>query len=257
MSSVWTNITGFQKVNNTGEYLGYQIQKNIALLECIIKASSNEGDIVLDPICGCGTTIEAARKLNRKWAGIDISAFAIDLIRKRRLGKIDIPTRGIPADLNGAQKMATEQPFAFESWAITRLPGFAPNIKQQGDGGVDGRTTLATKPDDYNSTLALAQVKGGKFALSQYRDFYRVIDREKAVIGCYLTLEPVTSSARAEAKSAGKIHVFEQSFDRMSFYSIREYFDGYKPNLTIMTNPWTGESLGQIEMTLPLFIPVD
>ena len=80
----------------------------------------------------------------------------------------------------------------------------------------------------------------------------------KFLIGKRLTYrEPVTSSARAEAKSAGKIHVFEQSFDRMSFYSIREYFDGYKPNLTIMTNPWTGESLGQIEMTLPLFIPVD
>ena len=91
------------------ERLGYPTQKPVALLERVIKASSNEGDVVLDPFCGCGTTIEAARRLNRRWIGVDISAFAIDLIRERRLQDPTIMTYGIPADLVGARKLAAEQ----------------------------------------------------------------------------------------------------------------------------------------------------
>ena len=90
-------------------------------------------------------------------ATIDISAFAIDLVRDRRLKDPTIPTVGIPADLEGARKLAAEQPFAFESWAVTRLLGFAPNTQQRGDGGIDGRATLALPPDDLDSRLALAQ----------------------------------------------------------------------------------------------------
>ena len=114
---------------------------------------------MLDPFCGCGTTVDAARRLKRKWVGIDISAFAIDLIRDRRLHDRTISTYGIPADLVGARKLAADKPFDFESWAVTRLPGFAPNMKQRGDGGIDGRATIAVRPDDVRSRLALAQVK--------------------------------------------------------------------------------------------------
>ena len=174
------------------EKLGYPTQKPRALLERIIEASSNPGDVVLDPFCGCGTTIDAARRLNRRWVGIDISAFAIDLIRDRRLHDRTIPTYGIPADLLGARKLAADKPFDFESWAVTRLPGFAPNTKQRGDGGIDGRATLALRPDDARSRLALAQVKGGKFAATYLRDFQHVIDREKAAVGCFVTLDPGT-----------------------------------------------------------------
>ena len=98
------------------ERLGYPTQKPVPLLERIIAASSNKGDVVLDPFCGCGTTIDAARRLNRRWVGIDISAFAIDLIRDRRLQDRTIPTYGIPADLLGAHKLAADKPFDFESW---------------------------------------------------------------------------------------------------------------------------------------------
>ena len=230
---------------NAKERLGYPTQKPLALLERIVRASSNEGDLVLDPFCGCGTTIDACRKLNRQWAGIDISAFAIDLIRDRRLNDASIPTKGIPADLIGARKLAKEQPFAFESWAITRLPGFAPNVKQQGDGGIDGRATLAMKPDDYDSRLALAQVKSGKFHSTQFRDFNHVIDRDHAAVGCYLTLDPVTGNARANAKRAGNIHISGNPYDRMNLWSIREYFDNLMPVLPIMTDPWTSKPLNQ------------
>ena len=113
------------------ERLGYPTQKPLSLLERIVKASSNEGDVVLDPFCGCGTAVEAARRLNRRWAGVDISSFAIDLVRKR-LKDESIPVKGIPADLASARKLAREKPFEFESWAVTRLPGFRAKHKAGG-----------------------------------------------------------------------------------------------------------------------------
>ena len=225
------------------ERLGYPTQKPVPLLERIISASSNKGDLVLDPFCGCGTTIDAARRLNRKWVGIDISAFAIDLVRDRRLHDRTIPTYGIPADLLGARKLASAQPFAFESWAVTRLPGFAPNMKQRGDGGIDGRATLALRPDDVRSRLALAQVKGGKFAATFLRDFRHVVDREKAAVGCFVTLDPAPPRHRADAKSAGVVHVAGQPYDRLNLWSVADYFDSRYPILPTMTDPYSGRPL--------------
>ena len=94
------------------------------------------------------------------------------MIKEKRLKEPKIATRGIPYDLISAKKLAKESPFYFESWAVTRLPGFVPNTKQVADGGVDGRAILEKKPDDWDSKLALAQVKGGNFSLSHFRDFY-------------------------------------------------------------------------------------
>ena len=99
--------------------------------------------------------------------------------------------QGIPFDLNFAEILANEQPFKFESWAVTRLSGFALNTKQIPDGNVDARATLADKPDDCNSRLALAQIKGGRFNLSSLRDFIGVVNSEKAAIECFVTLNPV------------------------------------------------------------------
>lgn len=207
--------------------------------------------MVCDPFCGCGTSIAAARRLRRRWIGIDISAFAVDLIRDRRLKDPSIPALGIPADLTSARKLARERPFAFESWAVTRLPGFAPNMpgKQRGDGGIDGRATLAETPDHGMSRLALAQVKGGRFTLSHFRDFRHVIEREEAAVGCFVTLDPVSRSARADAKAAGQIHVGGQPYDRLHLWSMRDYFEDRLPVLPTMTDPYTGEPLSkQIEM---------
>ena len=230
------------------ERLGYPTQKPIALLERVIAVSSNEGDLVLDPFCGCGTTIDAARRLKRRWCGIDISAFAIDLVRDRRLRDPTIPILGIPADLNGARKLAADQPFAFESWAVTRLPGFAPNTQQRGDGGIDGRATLALAPDDVDSRLALAQVKGGRFSVSYLRDFRHVIEREQAAVGCFVTLDLAPPRHRADAKTAGQLHVSGQPYDRVHLWSIADYFDRRWPVLPIMTDPYTGQPLAQREL---------
>ena len=228
------------------ERLGYPTQKPLALLERIIQASSNEGDVVLDPFCGCGTAIDAAQRLNRQWVGIDISSFAIDLIIEKRLMDRTVPTRGIPYDMASASKLAQEQPFNFESWAVTRLPGFAPNAKQVADGGVDGRATLAAKPDDHDSRLALAQVKGGKFSLSSLRDFIGVTERDKAALGCFVTLYPaVTPATRTAVADFGKITVSGYEYPRMQIWPISEYFERRMPLLPIMTDPYSGRALEQ------------
>ena len=239
-------VTDIPPINSQAkERLGYQTQKPLALLDRIIKASTNEGDIVLDPFCGCGTTVEAARKLGRQWVGIDISAFAVDLVKDIRLKDPTIQTLGIPADLAGARKLAAEKPFAFESWAVTRLPGFAPNTKQVGDGGIDGRATLAAQPDDADSRLALAQVKGGKFSASYFRDFRHVIDRDRAALGCFITLVPPPSKSRADAKLEGRVHVAGQPYDRLQLWSIADYFDDRWPALPVMTDPYSGKPINQ------------
>lgn len=226
------------------EKLGYPTQKPNELLKRIIRASSNEGDVVLDPFCGCGTTVYAARELNRQFIGIDISSFAIDLVRDKRLKDHTIPVYGIPQDLRSAEKLAREKPFDFESWAITRMPGFVPNTKQVADGGVDGRGKLADQPINHKSKLALAQVKGGKFSLGGLRDFTHVIDRDNAALGRYITLKPVSSSnARMESLSSGQIQVGASSYPRMLVWSIGEYFDNRMPQLPTMSDPYTGKAM--------------
>lgn len=228
------------------ERLGYPTQKPLKLLERIIKASTNEGDLVLDPFCGCGTAMDAASRLGRRWAGIDISSFAIDLIRDKRMKDRTIPVKGIPYDLRSAIKLAADKPFEFESWAVTRLPGFAPNTKQVADGGVDGRATIAHKPDDHPSRLALAQVKGGKFSLSALRDFIGVTDRNRAALGYFVTLEPVHSRAAKRAvANTGRIRVAGHPYRRSQLWPISDYFDERLPAMPVMADPYSGKPLDQ------------
>ena len=161
----------------------------------------------------------------------------------------DVTVKGTPFDLRGAEKLAREKPFEFESWAIMRMPGFVPNTVRVGDGGIDGRATLATKPADHKSRLALAQVKGGKFNLSQLRDFVGVTDAQKAALGIYVTLKPVTSpGAKIAAYGPGNVTVGAEQYPRCQLWSIADYFDDRRPHLPTMTDPYTGKPLVQGEM---------
>ncbi len=248
-SSLWADIAPVQ--GSAKQRLGYPTQKPLALLERILQASSNEGDVVLDPFCGCGTTVEAAKRLNRQWAGIDISPVAIDIVKEKRLRDPNIPTKGIPADLASARKLAKESPFDFEGWAVTRLYGFAPNSKRVGDHGIDGRATLAFAPDRYPSKLALSQVKGGKFNLGYLRDFKSVADRDKGAVNCFISLDPVMShEAQAEAAGMKNITIQGNPFNRMNLWSIKDYFDGRMPSLPIMLDPYTGKPANQTTLGL-------
>ena len=208
-----TDIKGLSTMGAPkGERLGYQTQKPIGLLQRFIEASSDEGDLVLDPFCGCGTTIDAARSLNRRWAGIDISSFAVDVMLER-LGDRTIAVYGIPYDLRSAKRLANDDRFGF---------------------------------DDWDSTLALAQVKSGKHSASMLRDFCGVTDKTKAAVGCYITLTPVnTDTARADAAGLGKITVSGEPYRRMTLWSIEDHFNDRRPHLPQMNNPYTGKPMMQ------------
>ncbi len=243
VDSVWVDVNPVNP--NAKERLGYPTQKPVALLDRIIRASSKPGDLVLDPFCGCGTTIAASAAAGRRWIGIDVDSHAIEIMLQR-LGDRTIPTYGIPADYRSAARMAVSDPFGFETWAIQRAPGFAPNIRQVGDGGIDGRATLSIKPDDWPTRLAIAQVKGGKRPpVDGLRAFCGVTRRRRAAVGCYITLDPISSpQARADAY-LGNIHVSGVPYDRMNLWSIADYFDRRRPNLPPMNNPYTGKPLMQ------------
>lgn len=227
---------------NAKEYMGYPTQKPEALLERIIKASSNKGEVVLDPFCGCGTTVVAAAKLKRQFVGIDISHFAIDIVRERRLKDKKIRVYGFPVDIAGAERLARDAPFEFEKWAVTRIPGMVPNKLQVGDGGIDGRGTIHG-----DGSLVLAQVKGGRNdrLLGHVRDFRHVLSREDAACGVFATLVPVTSTkARAEARGAGHLEIGARRYPRAQFWSIAHYLqDNRLPDLPPLADPHTGRAM--------------
>ena len=227
------------------ERLGYPTQKPLDLLEPIIRASSRQGDVILDPFCGCGTTVAAAAKLNRKFIGIDISPYAISIIKTKRLDPmgVDVKVEGIPKDMMGARMMAQAQPFKFEAWAVTQIPGLAPNEKKVGDGGVDGRGLLLNKLKD-KSELVLAQVKGGKVTVSQVRDFVGTMKGENASMGIFISLDPVTSpSAKKIAASEGQVQVGMFKYPALQFWSMEDHFNGILPNLPPLADPYTGKPI--------------
>ena len=224
------------------EKLGYPTQKPVALLERIIRASSNPGDFVLDPFCGCGTTIDAARRLKRRWVGIDVSPLAIDLVKKRRLADRDIPVHGVPVNVEMAGTMARSAPFEFEKWAVSRIPGIAPNSKQVGDGGIDGRGHLLDAPA--KDGLVLAQVKGGRFDIGQLRAFAGVVNDARARLGIYITLDKVTSRAgRALAQRQGTVKMGASRYPKMQLWSIADHFEDREPKLPPLADPYTGKSM--------------
>ena len=242
-SIIWSP-TGFTNFSSRrGEALGYPTQKPLSLLERLIKVSSRPGDFVLDPFCGCGTAVVAAHQLGRRWAGIDISSMAIDIVQERRLEALGIQAsiQGIPQDLVSARRLASERWLDFQAWTVMRITGMAANESPGADAGIDGRGMLLNRPDDRNSRLAVAQVKGGRtFRLSELRDFIGVIQRDNAACGVFITVNRVTSrTARAEVAGLGEVTVGGVAHPRAQLWSIEEYFQGVRPNLPSLTNPYT------------------
>ncbi len=190
---------------NSPERLGYPTQKPEALLERIIEASSKKGDVVLDPFCGCGTTIAVAQKLKRKWIGIDITHIAIALI-KHRLddmfgGKAEYNTLGEPVTTSGAKELAGEDPYQFQWWALG-LVGARPIEQKKGaDKGIDGRIFFYEGKG--KTKQIIFSVKAGKVSVSHIRDLRGVLEREKAQIGILITMNKPTRPMITEAASAG------------------------------------------------------
>ena len=202
-----TNWTDIPRIGNTSaERLGYPTQKPVALLERIIQASSNEGDTILDPFCGCGTTIAAAQKLDRRWIGIDITQLAISLIRYRLGDSFGKDCRfeviGEPTSLPDATALAEQDPYQFQWWTLGLVRARPADEKKGADRGIDGRRYFHDEKGGKTKQIIFS-VKAGRVTVSHIRDLVGVISREKAEIGAFLSLDPPTSPMRREAASAG------------------------------------------------------
>lgn len=188
------------------ERLGYPTQKPEALLERIIKASSNEGDLVLDPFCGCGTTIAAAQKLNRRWNGIDITYLAIALIKNRladTFGEKSVPkVLGEPQSVPDAQALAESDPYQFQWWALGLVDARPIEQKKGADKGIDGKIIFqGDSPGTFEPVIL--SVKAGGTGVAHVRDLKGVLEREKAAIGVLISMEEPTKPMQTEAVTAG------------------------------------------------------
>ena len=242
----WVDI--FPVNSMAKERTGYPTQKPVALLERIIKASSNEGDIVLDPFCGCGTAAEAAYKLGRRLIGIDISPYVITRVCRDRLKHAEgISIQGLPTDMDSTREMAEADRFLFEQWAVTTLPGFEPNDKQTGDGGIDGRGFLLNPPTDEKGRCVV-QVKSGGFTPDNLRALLSKITGGYASMGIFVTMDKIgdTKTVHDCVANAGQFTEGAKTFDRMMFWSMEEHFARVQIQLPAMAHPRTGKALQEM-----------
>ena len=204
--------------------MGYPTQKPIKLLDRIIQASSNEGDVVFDPFCGCGTSIYAAEKNNRKWIGIDIAILSVQLVSDillKRYGMAEgthFEVNGIPVTSEQAQVLFKKDPFEFERWVVQYLEGIP--TKRTGDRGIDGRVYLKS------GKHVIISVKGGTIRPTDIRDLRGVIEREEdAVGGCFVSLREPTKAMQSEAASAGMYEYNGKKYAAIQLLTVAEFLD--------------------------------
>jgi site-specific DNA-methyltransferase (adenine-specific) len=235
LQDVWNDINPIN--SQAAERLGYPTQKPLALLERIIQASSNPGDIVLDPFCGCGTAIAAAEKLNRRWVGIDITHLAISLIRYRM--KDAFPgckyrVIGEPQDLGSATQLAQDDRFQFQWWALSLVharpyggEAGSKRGKKGADQGIDGVINFIDGAGGKPKRV-LIQVKSGHVKSGDIRDLRGVIEREEAAIGVFLTLEQPSQAMIKEAVEAGYYNspIWHKDYPRLQILTIEDLLAG-------------------------------
>jgi hypothetical protein len=219
-------------LEDDAEKLGYPTQKPVGLLERIIQTSSDKGDLVLDPFCGCGTTIDAAEKLGRKWIGIDITQLATSLIKNRLRDtygdKIEIVTIGEPTTPNEAATLAEEDKYQFQWWALGLVGARPVEQKKGADHGIDGKILFRDDPESGKPEQIIIQVKGGKTGVKDVRDLRGVLDREKAAIGILISLQEATGPMETEAASVGfyEHKMNQQKFPRLQLRTVKELMEG-------------------------------
>jgi hypothetical protein len=231
LQSIWTDI---QRISNTNsERLGYPTQKPLALLERIVQASSNPGDVVLDPFCGCGTAVHAAEKLGRQWVGIDITHLAIHLIERRMLEAfpgLKFEIHGEPQDLDSARDLAERDKYEFQYWACS-LVGAQPykGGKKGADTGIDG--IIYFQDDKATAKKIMVSVKGGEHVTrTMIADLKNTVDRESAQIGLFIALIAPTEPMRKEATAAGfYTNPYNEQFPKIQIMTIADLLDGRKP----------------------------
>ncbi len=235
-TTIWTDIPPIN--SQAQERLGYPTQKPLALLERIISTSSNPGDIVLDPFCGCGTAVHAAEKLQRRWIGIDVTHLAISLIEKRlndAFPGIHYEVHGTPKDEGAARALAALDKYQFQWWAVSLVNAQPYGNKKKGpDKGIDG--VIYFKPDGKTTERAIVSVKGGSnVGVGAVKELRATIERQKAPIGLLICLDDPTREMRAEAASAGLYdcgHV--QKYPRIEIFTVADLFVGKKPSIPLV-----------------------
>jgi site-specific DNA-methyltransferase (adenine-specific) len=232
-------VTDIPPLNSQAqERLGYPTQKPRALLERIIAASSNAGDVVLDPFCGCGTAVDAAQKLGRQWIGIDVTHIAIGMIETRmRDGYpgIEFETIGVPKDLASAEKLAADDPHQFQQWVCWQVGGY-PREKKGGDKGVDGWFNYLAEGGKIET--GVISVKAGDIVNpNMVRDLGRVMERDKHRFGLFVMKSLPTKGMCAEADSQPTIETEFGRFPALQFVTLAELFQGLKPKLPPLISP--------------------
>ena len=246
VGDVWADI---DRINQTAkERLGYPTQKPLALLERIINASSNEGDVVLDPFCGCGTAVDAAQKLGRQWIGIDVTHLSIGLIERRMIERygsaLQYEVIGTPNDTDSALKLAADEPHQFQYWITQAIGGQPFQGGRKGmDRGIDGYIYF-TKPNPMDTgsvksstEAAIISVKAGqRVGVAMVRDLKGVMEREKADIGIFVCVIQPTREMEREAASAGVYTDAQtgQTYPRLQIYTLAEHFSGLRPKVPML-----------------------
>lgn len=227
------NVWEITLPSRSAERVGYPTQKPLALLRRIIEASSNPGDLVLDPFCGCGTTVHAAQELGRRWTGIDICVTACQVIEKRLrasnlLRADELQVIGFPVTPEDARTLASMDKFRFERWAASIVDGMEANTRQRGDKGIDGRGRLAINKGRFIDIVS--QVKGGSTGPGDVQAFNGARQEAGADLGIFTCFENrVTRRMRDAAASAGR---FEKTpVPVIQIFTVEDYFAGRVPRM--------------------------
>ena len=223
------------------ERLGYKTQKPLGLLRRIISVSTDRGDLVFDPFCGCATTLEAAQELNRRWIGIDIAIHAVKRVAKVRLEDrlglkegTDFEIEGVPRNVEGARDLWERDKYHFQKWAVEQVDGFV-TTRRTGDGGIDGRLYFAMPQESAQRRDPLRsmvlEVKGGKnVGIGVVRDLRGVLEREEAEMAGLIVMDDPGGRKRTsfgrEMASAGDLDVFGVKYSRMQMLTVEEILDG-------------------------------
>lgn len=251
IQSLWDDIAGLH--SQSKERLGYPTQKPIALVKRIIEASSNPGDVVFDPFCGCGTSIYAAHETGRRWIGCDIAILSIKLVREilgskyRLVEGHDFLVEGIPTSVEGAQELFNKDPSTFQKWFVERVGGF-PMTRVSGDRGIDGRIYFETQ-DGLKEMII--QVKGGKHVRpTDVRDLRGTMEREQnAELAGFLSMTPPTKAMLQEAAEAGMYEYYGRQYARIQFLTAHDVLED-KREFQMPTPVNTRISTGQHSLAL-------
>lgn len=239
--------------SHSKDRLGYPTQKPVPLLERIIRASTNKGDVVFDPFCGCGTTIYAAERTERRWIGCDIAILSIKLVREvlaeryRLVEGVHFAVGGIPTSVDGAQELFNKDPSTFQNWFVERVGGF-PMQRKSADRGIDGRIYFETQNGLREMML---QVKGGKHIRpTDVRDLRGVLEREaNAELAGFLSIAPPTKAMLSEAAEAGMYTYAGVDYPRIQFLTTEDVLVG-KREFHMPTRVNTKISTGQQSLAL-------